>query len=150
LLISFNWSQIERLPPSKLWVEIAHGADMTADYCVFEYMYRDAGNWKSFGSMLLIGDANASRETLRKCLDWADLFVAEQVGIPSLYEAHLASCGSGPSDLDHAYHEFIELRVATEVDFYALKVSGSLGDLVDRMKLAAGHWDVTLSPNCWL
>ena len=123
---------------------------MAAAYCVFEYMYRDAGNWKTFGSLLLVGEASASQETLRECLDWSDLFVAEQVGITPLYEAHYASCGDGPSDLDHAYHEFIELRAATDTDFNVLKISGSLDDLVGRMKMAAGHWDVTLSPNCWL
>jgi hypothetical protein len=121
---------------------------MTINHCVFEYMYRDGGNWKTYGSLLLIGDVNSSRESLLSCLDWANLFVAEQVGIPSLYRTHLESCADGPSDLDHAFHEFVELRTATEADFSTLKVSAALDDLVDRMKIAAGHWDVTLSPNC--
>jgi hypothetical protein len=123
---------------------------MAAGYCVFEYMYRDAGNWKTFGSLLLTGDANASREMLVRCLDWGSQFVAEQVGIPSLVDAHLVSCDDDPSDLDHAYHEFIDLRVATQADLAALKVSGALDALLGRMKNAAGRWDVALSPNCWL
>lgn len=111
-------------------------------------MYRDAGNWKTCGALLLVGDPRGFRETLRGYLEWADLFVAEQVGVPSLYETHLIECDAEPSDLDHAYHEFIDLREATEADFVALKVAGSLNDLITGMKKAAGHWDVRLSPNC--
>lgn len=121
---------------------------MDNSHCVFEYMYRDAGNWKTYGALLLVGDPHGSRETLRGCFEWADLFVAEQVGVPSLCETHLIECDDGPSDLDHAYHEFVDLRAATEADFAALKVVGSLGDLIAEMQKAAGHWDVRLSPNC--
>jgi hypothetical protein len=113
-------------------------------------MYRDAANWKTFGSLLLTGNANASREILMMCLDWGNQFVAEQVSVPSLVDEHLASCGDDPSDLDHAYHEFVELRAAAETDLATLEVSGALDDLLGRMKSAAGRWDVTLSPNCWL
>lgn len=122
---------------------------MATDYCVFEYMYRDAGNWKTYGALLLVGNANGLRETLCACLEWSDLFVAEQVGIPSLYEAHLIACDDGPSDLDHAYHEFVDLREAAEDELKTLTVAGSLDDLIMRMQKAAGHWDVSLSPNCW-
>lgn len=94
-------------------------------HCVFEYMYRDAGNWKTYGALLLVGGPHGFRETLRGCLEWADLFVAEQVGVPSLYETHLIECDDGPSDLDHAYHEFVDLREATEADLVVLKVVGS-------------------------
>ena len=117
-------------------------------HCVFEYMYRDAGNWKTYGALLLVGGPHGFRETLRGCLEWADLFVAEQVGVPSLYETHLIECDDGPSDLDHAYHEFVDLREATEADLVILKVVGSLDDLIAGMQKAAGHWDVRLSPNC--
>ena len=121
-----------------------------SDYCVFEYMYRDAGNWKTYGALLLTGYAEGVREPLRKFLEWEDLFVAEQVGIPSLCTEHFAACGEGPSDLDHAYHEFVDLRPATDEEVVAMSLAGSLDDMVKRMLAAAGHWDVTLSPNCYL
>lgn len=119
-------------------------------HCVFEYMYRDAGNWKTHGALLLTGDAEGVRESLRECCEWGDLFVAEQVGIPSLCDRHFVECGEGPSDLDHAYHEFVNLRAATDDEALGLPLAGPLGDLVKRMRAAAGRWDVTLSPNCGL
>lgn len=119
-------------------------------HAIFEYMYRDAGNWKTHGALLLTGDAEGMREPLRKCFEWQDLFVAEQVGIPSLCAEHFAACVEGPSDLDHAYHEFVDLRLATEEEVASLPVVGTLDDVVKRIRAAAGRWDVTLSPNCWL
>lgn len=125
--------------------------DRTANgYCVFEYMYRDAGNWKTQGQLLLTGDAQGVRELLRECLEWVDLFVAEQVGIPPLCDEHFAACGEGPSDLDHAYHEFVDLWPATKEQMAVLPVAGSLDDLIARMRAARGRWDVSLSPNCYL
>lgn len=123
---------------------------MSGQYCVFEYMYRDAGNWKTYGALLLSGDAGDSREELRKCLEWGDLFVAEQVGVPSLCGEHFMATGEGPSDLDHAYHEFVDLRTATDEDLESMSVLGALSGLLDRMQKATGRWDVRLSPNAWL
>jgi|SRR5690606_3887509 len=114
---------------------------------IFEYMYRDGGNFKTHGRLFLAGfDAAAEAEVVR-CLDWGRQFVAEQVGIPSLCREHWASLDDGPSDLDHAFHEFICLREATPDDS-PLPVWGVVGTLVARMQSAAGRWDVRLSPNC--
>jgi hypothetical protein len=113
-------------------------------------MYRDAGNWKTHGVLLLSGDAEGACDALRECLEWGDLFVAEQVAVPALCEEHFAACGEGPSELDHAYHEFVDLRPATDEDMATLAVAGSLDDLMARMRAAAERWDVSLSPNCWL
>lgn len=114
---------------------------------VFEFLYRDAGNFKTYGRILLLGQDEAAEREIRACLEWGDQFVAEQVGIPALYQAHWASVGDGPSDLDHAFHEFVGLRVAGSED-ERLPVWGTLKKLVARMKRAAGRWDVRLSPNC--
>lgn len=119
-------------------------------YFVFEYMYRDAGNWKTYGALLLTGHAEGVRESLRECFEWEDLFVAEQVDVPSLCAEHFVTCGEESSDHDHAYHEFVDLRPATKEEMAAMPVAGSLDDMVRRMQAAAGRWDVSLSPNCWL
>ena len=119
-------------------------------YCVFDYMYRDAGNWKTYGALLLAGDADEAREPLRQCLEWEDLFVAEQVGVASLCARHWADHGEEPSDLDHAYHEFIDLRGATDEEVAAMPLAGSLDEMMVRMRAAAGRWDVSMSPNCYL
>lgn len=82
-------------------------------HSVFEYLYRDAGNFKTYGALLLTGSEPEADSSVRECLEWADQFVAEQVGVPSLCRKHWESVGEGPSDLDHAYHEFVGLRPAT-------------------------------------
>lgn len=120
---------------------------MEGELTVFEYMYRDAGNFKTEGRLLLEGRDPSAEGVIRSCLEYADQFVAEQIGVPALCEGHWKSVGDGPSDLDHAYHEFVALRPAREEDSI-LAPWGSLESMVGRMRSAAGKWDVTLSPNC--
>ena len=123
--------------------------DALKRYCIFEYMYRDAGNFKTYGRLLLSGHVGETEAVLLDCLDWGKQFVAEQVGVPSLCREHWKSVGEGQSDLDHAFHEFVRLRPA-DPDELALSKGGALQELVQRMQSAAGRWDVTLSPNCEL
>lgn len=113
---------------------------------VLEYVYRDAGNFKTFGRIRLEGAVGDAKQTIRDCLEWGDQFVAEQVGVPSICRAHWEAVGEGPSDLDHAYHEFFSLRALCDED-RDLPVWGSLETLVLRMQRAARNWDVRLSPN---
>jgi len=120
---------------------------MTDGFCIFEYLYRDGGNFKTYGRLRLDGQDSAAEAGIRKCLEWGDQFVAEQVGVPALCDEHWESVGDGPSDLDHAFHEFVCLR-SPEGDEATLPVWGSVDDLVSQMKAAARRWDVRLSPNC--
>lgn len=119
---------------------------MEGSSSVFEYLYRDAGNFKTYGRIRLSGVASGAEQAIRDCLDWDDQFVAEQVGIPSLCREHWESVGEGPSDLDHAYHEFVGIRVWSVGD-QDLPLWGSLETLLSRMQDAARRWDVRLSPN---
>ena len=120
---------------------------MEGKFTVFEYMYRDAGNFKTTGRLLLAGEDAQAESVIRGCLESADQFVAEQIGVPALCEEHWESVGEDPSDLDHAYHEFVGLRPATTADM-RLPEWGSLTTMVAKMQAAARRWDVTLSPNC--
>lgn len=113
---------------------------------VFEYVYRDAGNFKTHGRIRLAGADDRAEQAIRDSLDWGDQFVAEQVGVPSICRAHWETVGEGPSDLDHAYHEFLSLRALRDED-RDLPVWGSVETLVLRMQRAARNWDVQLSPN---
>ena len=122
--------------------------DRTHEFCVFEYLYRDAGNWKTSCKLLMEGSSEGMQPVLAAYLDWANQFVAEQVGVPPLHEKHFADCGEGPSDLDHAFHEFIRLRPATEEEQRDMTSHCRLPAFVTRMQKAAGRWDVTLSPYC--
>jgi len=115
-------------------------------WSVFEYMYRDAGNWKTPGHVLLRGQDPRAEGVIRRSLDWGEQFVAEQVGVPSLCAAHFASVGEGPTDLDHAFHEFIALRAATQAEV-AHSPWGRLDSLVVAIARCRGRWDVSLSPN---
>ena len=115
-------------------------------WSVFEYMYRDAGNWKTSGSLLLQGQDPRAEGVIRRSLDWGDQFVAEQVRVPSLCAAHFASVGEGPSDLDHAFHEFIAIRAARREEL-AKPLWGRLDRLIVAMARCRGRWDVSLSVN---
>lgn len=123
------------------------GVSMGSESSIFEYMYRDGGNFKTFGRLRISGWDERADAKIRLCLESGELFVAEQIGVPSLCEKHWESVGEGPSDLDHAYHEFICLRRPDKED-EALTVWGGLDQLLARMEAAARRWDVRLSPNC--
>lgn len=121
--------------------------DADAGYTVCDYCYRDGGNFKTYGRLLLSGQNDEAEGIIRKCLEWGDQFVVEQIGVPSLCDEHWESVGEGPSDLDHAFHEFVCLR-SPETEEPSLPVWGSLEELLSRMRAAARRWDVRLSPNC--
>lgn len=120
------------------------------DFSVFEYVYRDAGNWKSYGVVLLAGFDQSAEARILESLGSGKTFVAEQVSIPVLCQKHWDDCGDGPSDLDHAFHEFICLRSATIEERELFRVETTLAILLDRFSSAAGRWDVRLSPNCFI
>lgn len=86
---------------------------MQPDYTVFEYLYRDAGNYKAWGQVLLTGRVSAEDElAFRSCLDSGEFFVAEDVGVPSL-QRELWALSGGPTEDDHGWHEFHEFRPAS-------------------------------------
>lgn len=116
-------------------------------FTVFEYLYRDAGNFKTWGKLLLSGEVPDAENRVRRCLEWGNQFVVEQVGVASLCDEHWEAVGDGPSDLDHAFHEFAGFRPPAK-DERSLQIWGELSELVDRMEKAGRRWDVTLSPNC--
>ena len=120
------------------------------DFSVFEYVYRDAGNWKTYGFVLLTGFYESAEARFLKSLDSGKTFVAEQVSIPALCQKHWKDCGDGPSDMDHAFHEFVCLRLATIDDRQSLRVETTLASLLERFSSSAGRWDVRLSPNCFV
>lgn len=116
-------------------------------YCVFEYLYRDAANYKAWGSLLLSGvPSRKDIAALRACMESGEYFVAEQVGIPPLYE-ELWELSDGPTEDDHALHEFVELRTANKEDTETLPIFGELTTLL-RAFQAGSKWDYSLSPNC--
>ena len=121
---------------------------MKRGYSVFEYVYRDASNYKAWGKILLIGLATpVNLGTLRRCLESDEFFVAEQIGIPVLYQV-LWALSSGPNNDDHAYHEFFDLRPATIEEIATLPPWGNLSALLDAFHEAKREWNCTLSVHC--
>ena len=122
---------------------------MSGGDSIFEYMYRDGGNFKTFGRLKLRDWNEEADAKIRLCLESGELFVAEQIGVPALCEEHWEAVEDGPSDLDHAFHEFVCVRQPKDADS-DLPAWGSLDAMLDRMQGAARRWDVRLSPNCHL
>ena len=116
-----------------------------ATYTVFGYLYRDASNYKVWGSLLLEGAASESDTArLYAVLHDYDFFIAEQVGIPALYE-YLWQYSDGPNEDDHVWHAFDQFREPM-ADELSLEVWGTVSELVDCFA-AITKWDEALSPH---
>ena len=112
---------------------------------IFEYLYRDASNYKAWGAILLSGAPSQNDiEIFRASLESYLYFVAEQVGIPALYQ-ELWEFG-GPNCDDHALHEFVVLRAASKDERKSLPLFGSIQSLLHKFQ-AVTTWDYSLSPN---
>lgn len=116
-------------------------------YCVFVYRYRDAANYKADGQILLAGSYSPDTlAVLRQQCDMSTLFIAEQVGIPTLY-ADLYQFSHGPTSDDVAFHEFDSICPASPDDVGATRLWGTVDELIARFR-AVKHWDCRLSPHC--
>lgn len=83
-------------------------------WTLFEYRYRDAGNFKSHGAVALKGEVSAKQaEAATAMLQDGELFVAEQFGVPPSY-APLYRWSGGPTADDHCWHEFIAFTPVEE------------------------------------
>lgn len=116
-----------------------------AESSMFDYLYRDASNYKSCSSLLLEGRGTETElEQLRAQLNCVEFFIAEQVGIPPLY-AELWKFSDGPTEDDHVWHTFHELRQAEEEGITG-EPWGSVSELITRFK-SVNKWNEQLSPN---
>lgn len=116
-----------------------------AEYVVFDYMYRDASNYKACGALLLSGTVTEEgRKRLVSKLVGGEFFIAEQIGIPALYE-ELWEFSDGPTEDDHVWHTFNLFRPPTEEDA-DLPVWGSVSKLIKRFEKIA-FWNEELSPH---
>lgn len=112
---------------------------------MFEYLYRDASNYKSWGTLVLRGAATASDlEVLKSKFESGEFFIAEQLGIPPLY-AELWEFSNGPSIDDHVWHSFHALRLATDEDI-TKPVFGTVENLISKIE-AVKEWEPELSPH---
>ena len=113
-------------------------------WTIFEYLYRDAGNFKAFGSIALEGRINsADCEAIRAKLDSGEFFIAEQIGVPPLYE-QLYKWSDGPTTSDHCWHEFVGFRESGDPE--RCPIGGNAKDFVMRVTLM-NEWNLSLSPH---
>lgn len=117
-------------------------------HCIFEYLYRDAGNFKVSGMLLLNGElGNADIALLQNKFDCGEYFIAEQIGVPTLYETLWKECECEPSEEhDHAWHEFKVVRLATKEDLLTLKPWGTAKDFLGNIA-KINSWKPSLSRN---
>lgn len=115
-------------------------------FCVFEYLYRDADNFKAWGALLLKGaltDAQAAE--MRSKFESEEFFIAEQIGVPPLYQ-ELWAYADGATESDHPWHEFFTVRPADENDLAMGTPWGTAGALFQAiMKIT--QWNERLSPH---
>ena len=115
-------------------------------YTVFEYLYRDASNYKAFGEVWLAGTVNEEeRSEILSSFESGEFFIAEQTGIPPVYR-ELFECSGGRTDDDHAWHTFEGLRHERALPENA-EVWGSVAKLVEAFSAAKRRWNPALSPN---
>jgi hypothetical protein len=119
-----------------------------SNYSVLEYLYRDANNFKAFGQLLLSGKlTDVGIVEIKSLLESGEYFVAEQVDVPSLY-SQLWKYSNGPTSSDHAYHEFIKLRSATDEETTSLEVWGDIATLSSNFRHVGRQWDCRQSVHC--
>lgn len=114
-------------------------------FSVFEYCYRDAANYKAWGSVLLEGFATtAAIEELQSHFEARIFFIAEQLKIPPLY-SELWALSHGPTPDDHVWHSFHTLRPA-EAHEVTEPVFSTVNAFVKTVRTIRA-WDQTLSPH---
>ena len=103
-----------------------------SQHCVFEYLYRDASNWKVWGKVILQGVPTKEETTaLCDCFDSGEFFIAEQLCIPTLFQEFMVRFGVPTKD-DHCWHEFAGIRPATEVEVKEGPIWGTMRSLLRR------------------
>ena len=105
---------------------------MSVTHALFEYCYRDASNYRAHEQVLLEGTVSpAIEDALRSTLIDRTWFVAEGVGLPTLYNRLQQYSGGSTAD-DHSWHEFVRLRAATAQEINSLPQVGSVEQLFKR------------------
>ena len=100
---------------------------------MFEYLYRDASNYKAFRSVVLDGEWSQDLiEGIRSSLIDGEYFVPQMVGLEPLQ----AQVGKWNSD-DHDWHEVVEFR-QLDADVAVEIPNRSAADLVAAFRSMPG------------
>jgi hypothetical protein len=115
-------------------------------FCVFEYLYRDAGNFKAWGALLLKGTlSDAQVAEIKSKFESEAFFIAEQVGVLPLYQ-ELWAYSDGATESDHPWHEFFRVRPSDENDLTIYAPWGTASALFQAITKIT-RWNERLSPH---
>ena len=115
-------------------------------YVVFEYQYRDAGNFKAFGEIWLSGALTEQAHTkLVNCLESSEFFIAEQIGIPPLYHELFFYSGGRTTD-DHSWHTFLGIRAERKLADQTTPW-GTVSNFLTAFVAVGQNWKPEMSPN---
>lgn len=101
------------------------------DNIKFNYLYRDAGNYKKWGSVVFANPDRLTPDSVAQALQNAflqdGLFIAHQVRLP---EAFFSTGGDATSD-DHCFHEFdgVELSIEAPNDSQARTIGQFIAEV---------------------
>lgn len=114
-------------------------------WTLFKYLYRDASNYKAFGAVALAGRiSDAERVDVRRRFESEEFFIAEQIGVPTLYE-QLYQWSDGPIADDHCWHQFERFDEVRERPI-GIMIAGRAEDFVARIRNVE-EWQLELSPH---
>lgn len=106
-------------------------------YVRFNYLYRDAGNYKSWGELVFPNPENLDIKEidaqLRKCFEREAFFIADQVDVPNVFIFATENLNSD----DHCYHEYAEVEsivsLESEVENRTIK------EFLNQVRMASEH-----------
>jgi hypothetical protein len=93
------------------------------------YLYRDASNYKQYGSVVLEGALSV--EDIRHLLIDGEYFIPSQAGLPDLQHKFRAQGFAYPTEDDHAWHEVVSMRSTRRKPTAALRRAEFLRRLRD-------------------
>lgn len=150
----------EKIPPPGasatpiLWHPIVLGRTLTAieprgteraEFSMFEYLYRDASNFKQFCGILVTGTATQQEiSAIESTLFEGMHFIPEMVGLASL-QHRFSDISIVPAIDDHEWHEVCGFEIATDEDIQQNDIVCSITELVGAF-CAVRKWDPAFSP----
>ena len=95
----------------------------------FNYLYRDAGNYKEFGEIIFTNQDSKSLDeielVIRKNLIEGEFFIPEKWNVPRL------SFEDYSPELDHDYHEFESIEITNENSTENIDIAAFLTGITD-------------------
>jgi hypothetical protein len=106
-------------------------------HIVFNYLYRDASNYKSWGGVVVRTEQSLAFVEKISCEWRGRYFCAERLGVKDL-RAELWRWTAGlPNEDDHDLHEVESISLATVDDIRELPFVGALDTLLEKLKCAS-------------